>query len=134
MTPLRGAIPLRVWGGRVHAPPHWLQAVPPLISKFSFPAQTRRCRVLNLARRVKYIALDRDGSVLIADAENNVIRRFTPKDGKIARVAGTGKRGTSIGDDPLTCELARPHGTTVAPDGALVITDSYNNRILKIVP
>ena len=82
----------------------------------------------------KYIALDRDGSVLIADAENNVIRRFTPKDGKITRVAGTGIRGTSTGAGPLACELARPHGITIAPDGALVITDSYNDRILKIVP
>ena len=25
--------------GRVHAPPHWLQAVPPLTTKLSFPAQ-----------------------------------------------------------------------------------------------
>lgn len=80
----------------------------------------------------KYIALDRDGSVLIADAENNVIRRFTPKDGKIARVAGTGKRGTALGADALSSELARPHGITIAPDGSLVITDSYNDRILKI--
>lgn len=83
----------------------------------------------------KYIALDRDGSVLIADAENHVIRRYTPKDGKISRVAGTGNRGTAgLGGDPLNCELARPHGITVAPDGALVITDSYNDRILKIAP
>ena len=40
-------------GGRVHAPPHWLQAVPPLTTKLSFPAQIRRCQVLNLATRVK---------------------------------------------------------------------------------
>ena len=39
--------------GRVHAPPHWLQAVPPLTTKLSFPAQIRRCQVLNLATRVK---------------------------------------------------------------------------------
>ena len=83
----------------------------------------------------KYIALDRDGSVLIADAENHAIRRYTPKDGKIARVAGTGKQGRAgLGGDPLACELARPHGVTVAPDGSLYITDSYNDRILKIVP
>ena len=83
----------------------------------------------------KYVALDRDGSVLIADAENHVIRRYTPADGKIARVAGTGKKGRAgIGGDPLACELARPHGITIAPDGSLVITDSYNDRILKIAP
>ena len=83
----------------------------------------------------KYIALDRDGSVLIADAENNVIRRYTPKDGRITRVAGTGKSGNAgLGGDPLACGLSRPHGVTVAPDGTLYITDSYNDRILKIVP
>jgi streptogramin lyase len=83
----------------------------------------------------KYITLDRDGSVLIADAENHVIRRYLPKDGRITRVAGTGKKGTAgLGGDPLACELSRPHGVTVARDGALYITDSYNDRILKIVP
>jgi DNA-binding beta-propeller fold protein YncE len=82
----------------------------------------------------KYIALDRDGSVLIADAENHVIRRYTPKDGRITRVAGTGKKGTAgLGGDPLACELARPHAVTVARDGTLFITDSYNDRVLKIV-
>jgi DNA-binding beta-propeller fold protein YncE len=81
----------------------------------------------------KFIALDRDGSVLIADAENNVIRRYDPKTGLITRVAGTGKAGTAgLDGDPLQCELRRPHGVTVGPDGSLYITDSYNDRILKI--
>lgn len=82
----------------------------------------------------KYIALDRDGTVLIADAENNVIRRYAPKTGLITRVAGTGKPGTAgLDGDPLQCQLRRPHGVTVGPDGSLYITDSYNDRILKIV-
>lgn len=81
----------------------------------------------------KYIALDRDGTVLIADAENHVIRRYSPKTGLITRVAGTGKPGTAgLDGDPLQCELRRPHGVTVGPDGSLYITDSYNDRILKI--
>jgi DNA-binding beta-propeller fold protein YncE len=82
----------------------------------------------------KYTALDRDGTVLIADAENNVIRRYAPKTGLITRVAGTGKAGAAgLDGDPLQCELRRPHGVTVGPDGSLYITDSYNDRILKIV-
>jgi streptogramin lyase len=81
----------------------------------------------------KYLTLDRDGSVLIADAENHVIRRYDPKSGQITRVAGTGKAGAGgVGGDPRQCELRRPHGVTVGPDGALYITDSYNDRILKI--
>ena len=83
----------------------------------------------------KYLTLDRDGTVLIADAENHVIRRYAPKTGLITRVAGTGKKGAAgLGGSPLECELARPHGVTVAKDGTLFITDSYNDRILKIVP
>jgi DNA-binding beta-propeller fold protein YncE len=83
----------------------------------------------------KYITLDRDDSVLIADAENHLIRRYSPKTGLITRVAGTGKRSTAgIDAPPLQCDLARPHGVTVAKDGSLYITDSYNDRILHIVP
>jgi DNA-binding beta-propeller fold protein YncE len=81
----------------------------------------------------KYTLLDRDGTVLIADAENHVIRRYDPKSGQITRVAGTGKPGAAgLDGDPLQCELRRPHGVTIAPDGTLYITDSYNERILRI--
>ena len=80
----------------------------------------------------KHACLDRDGTVIIADAENHVIRRYDPKTGMIHRVAGTGKKGTLLTEDPLTSELNRPHGVTIAPDGALIITDSYNNRILRL--
>jgi hypothetical protein len=83
----------------------------------------------------KYVTMDHDGSVLIADAENHVVRRYSPKTGLITRVAGTGKAGAAgLGGDPLQCELRRPHGVTVARDGTLFIADSYNDRILKIVP
>jgi len=83
----------------------------------------------------KYVTLDHDGSVLIADAENNVVRRYSPKTGLITRVAGTGKPGAAgLGGDPLQCQLRRPHGVTVARDGTLFIADSYNDRILKITP
>lgn len=83
----------------------------------------------------KHLCIDHDGSVLIADAENHLIRRYLPASGRLVRVAGTGKRGAAgVGGDPLQCELARPHGVTVHPvSGELFLTDSYNNRILKIV-
>jgi sugar lactone lactonase YvrE len=81
----------------------------------------------------KHLCLDRDGTVIIADAESNVVRRYDPKTGIISRVAGTGKKGSAgLGGDPTACELFRPHGVTIAPDGALIITDSYNNRILRV--
>lgn len=83
----------------------------------------------------KYICMDRDGTVLIADAENHLIRRYSPKTGLITRVAGTGKPGTAgLGGDPLQCELRRPHSVVIGPDGLLYITDSYNDRVLKVAP
>jgi DNA-binding beta-propeller fold protein YncE len=83
----------------------------------------------------KHLCVDLDDSVIIADAENNLVRRYVPATGKIQRVAGTGHIGTAgLGGPPTQCDLHRPHGVTVRADGALFITDSYNNRILKIVP
>ncbi len=83
----------------------------------------------------KHLCLDLDDNVIIADAENNIVRKYLPKEGKIVRVAGTGKKGTAgVDGPPEQCELNRPHGVTVHPQtGELYITDSYNNRVLRIV-
>jgi DNA-binding beta-propeller fold protein YncE len=82
----------------------------------------------------KHLCIDHDGGVLIADAENHLIRKYWPKDGTITRIAGTGQKGSSgLEGDPKKCELSRPHGVSVHPKtGEIFITDSYNNRILKI--
>jgi sugar lactone lactonase YvrE len=81
----------------------------------------------------KHLCFDHDGSILIADTENHVIRRYTPRDGRIVRVAGTGRKGSSgLGGPPLECELNQPHGVTVHRDGTLYICDSSNNRVLRI--
>jgi DNA-binding beta-propeller fold protein YncE len=84
----------------------------------------------------KHLCVDRDDTVIIADAESHLVRRYEPKTGRIVRVAGTGKKGSAgLGGDPTQCELARPHGVTVHPQtGLLYITDSYNDRVLRIVP
>lgn len=83
----------------------------------------------------KHLCIDLEDRVIIADAENNLVRKYDPTTGKILRVAGTGKKGAAgLGGAPELCELSRPHGVTVRADGTLFITDSYNNRILKLVP
>jgi sugar lactone lactonase YvrE len=81
----------------------------------------------------KHLCIDLDGNVLIADAENNLIRKYLPAEGKIVRIAGTGKQGAAgTGGPPDKAELARPHGVYVHPSRTLYITDSYNNRIVRI--
>jgi glucose/arabinose dehydrogenase len=37
-----------------------------------------------------------------------------------------------VGGPPEQVELARPHGVLPHPSGAIYVTDTYNNRILKI--
>jgi DNA-binding beta-propeller fold protein YncE len=81
----------------------------------------------------KHLCIDRDGSVLIADTENHLIRRFLPGNDKIVRVAGTGKKGgAGLGTAPDKAELSQPHGVYVHPSGDLYIADSSNNRVLRI--
>jgi len=83
----------------------------------------------------KHLCVDNDDTVIIADAESHLVRRYDPKSGQITRIAGTGKHGPAgVGGDPTQCQLARPHGVTIHPaTGELYITDSYNDRVLKIV-
>jgi DNA-binding beta-propeller fold protein YncE len=81
----------------------------------------------------KHLCVDRDGNVLIADTENHLIRKYSPKDGKIELVAGTGKKGSAgLDGPPEKAELTQPHGVTVNAAGAVFVSDSGNNRVLKI--
>ena len=80
----------------------------------------------------KHICIDRDNTVIIADAENHRILRYLPAEGRVVRIAGTGRKGSRLDASPLQTELNRPHGVTVDREGTLFVTDSYNNRILKI--
>lgn len=84
-------------------------------------------------RGPKHLCLDRDGTVILADTDNHLIRRYIPKTGKIERIAGTGKKGSAIGGRADQTELNFPHGVYVHPDGTLYIADTYNNRVLKLV-
>lgn len=81
----------------------------------------------------KHLCVDRSDNVIIADAENNLVRKYDPKTGKTLTIAGTGQPGKEIvSDDPLKTQVHRPHGVFVHPSGALYISDSYNHRILKL--
>ena len=59
--------------------------------------------------------------------------KYTPRDGKTVVIAGTGEKGSGfVPEDPLRTQLNRPHGVFVHPTGALYISDSDNNRVLKM--
>lgn len=80
----------------------------------------------------KHAAVDLQGRVVIADAENHVIRRYDPASGKIELLHGTpGQKGNVLGDGNVL--LNRPHGVRLSRDGKwLYVADSYNNRVLRV--
>ena len=80
----------------------------------------------------KHLWADHDDTVLIVDSENDVIRRYLPRENKIVLVAGTGKRGSALDVDPLKTELRHPHGINVDAQGRIYISDSNNSRVLRI--
>jgi hypothetical protein len=85
----------------------------------------------------KHLTVDGHDDVLIVDTENHVIRKYLPRERKVLRVVGTGRKGNAgVGGSPLALELNRPHGVFV--DGAhasgLLISDSDNHRVLSVWP
>jgi DNA-binding beta-propeller fold protein YncE len=81
----------------------------------------------------KHICLDQSGDVLIADSDNHLVRKYSPSEHTLVRVAGTGKPGDfGLGGPPLEAQLNQPHGVYVHPSGTLFIADSSNHRLLKI--
>jgi sugar lactone lactonase YvrE len=81
----------------------------------------------------KHLCIDRDDNVIIADTANHVIRKYTPKDGKIVRLAGTGKKGASGSGGPaLETPMNEPHGVWVTAGGTLYVVDSMNHRVFRL--
>lgn len=77
------------------------------------------------------VDVDGDGSIYIADYNNNRIRRVAP-DGTISTVAGSGERGFSGDGGPaIASQLAGPYGVRVVSDGFL-IADAVNGRIRHV--
>ena|GEM_PF-578160 len=85
--------------------------------------------------RLKYpddVAVGPDGSLYIADRENNCIRQVNPA-GIITTAAGNGTEGFG-GDNgsPITAQLFFPSGITVGQDNSLYISDGGNHCIRRV--
>jgi sugar lactone lactonase YvrE len=84
----------------------------------------------------KELCMDGDGAILVVDTELPVIRRIDLKQNIVTTVAGVGDRKhhyTGDGVVATSTSLARPHGITVGPDGAIYIGDSENHRVRKVI-
>ena len=81
------------------------------------------------------ITVDAEGSVYLSDTFNNRIRRIDGESGIITTVAGTDLRGHSInGMVAGAAPLNNPMGLTRDPAGNLLVADSGNHCVLRIMP
>lgn len=73
-------------------------------------------------RRPQAMALDKDGTLWVADAGGHRICQFSP-DGKLLKSFG------SIGSEPG--QLKFPYGVALCPDGTLLVSEFENNRVQR---
>ena len=78
------------------------------------------------------IMLDVDGSLLIADKDNQRVRRVG-RDGVISTIAGTGVRGyAGDGGPAIRAQLADPTSIALDGDGRILLVDVFNHCIRRI--
>jgi len=80
------------------------------------------------------LTVSRDGVVFVADTANHRIRKVTPAR-VVTTVAGSGVAGDrDVFDEPLTnAEFDQPFGVVLSPGGALVVADTFSNRVRLVV-
>jgi DNA-binding beta-propeller fold protein YncE len=80
------------------------------------------------------VAYDHAGNLLIADTDNNRIRKVDTA-GIITTLAGTGVGGYSGDGGPANqAQINRPVDVAVGPDNTLYFTDVFNSCVRKIDP
>ena len=81
----------------------------------------------------KGVAVDRSGSVFVADDGNNTIRKITPS-GAVTTLAGRARSsGSADGTGPAAL-FASPNGVAVDGLGNVFVADDGNHTIRKITP
>ena len=85
------------------------------------------------------LAVAGDGSVYVADAGANRVRRVTSV-GDISTIAGTGQpcqpatAACGDGANATAAQLTAPRGLALASDGTLYIAETGSNRIRRVTP
>ncbi|MGD9724332.1 MAG: hypothetical protein AB7U76_24095 [Pirellulales bacterium] len=88
---------------------------------------------LNTPSDVAVVAQGEHYTLYIADTANNVVR-VVRSNGVIDTLAGTGEQGFGGDGGPAAeAKLDRPYGVEVAPNGAIYIADTHNQRIRQVL-
>lgn len=86
---------------------------------------------LNFAHGVAQLT---DGSYVIADTVNSVIRRVAPN-GTITTIVGTGSAGYGGDGGPaVAATINNPRGIAAMSDGGFVFPDTNNHRVRRVWP
>ncbi len=78
------------------------------------------------------IVVDRLGNVFFTDLGGHAVRRLTTS-GVVETMLGTGRPGAELGPQGIA-RLASPGGLGLDLDGNLIVTDTGNQRLVRIVP
>ena len=78
------------------------------------------------------IGVANDGSIYVADANNNRIRKISPT-GVVTTLAGSGTAGYADGTG-AAARLNSPRNVAIGSDMSVYVADMANNRIRKISP
>src|SRR5262245_63202903 len=77
------------------------------------------------------IAFDRDGSLLIADTYNRVVRRLD-RNGTMTVIAGSVAGLAGDGGSAKEAQLNLPMAVAVGPGGSIYVSDAANSRVRRI--
>jgi sugar lactone lactonase YvrE len=78
------------------------------------------------------VAIDRAGTIYVADSENRRIRRVGAR-GDVTTIAGSGRAGKADGP-ALEAQFTTPAGIAVADNGAVYVSDNGTHRVRLIQP
>jgi DNA-binding beta-propeller fold protein YncE len=78
------------------------------------------------------LAFDSQGNLYIADTDNHRIRKYVPAQQQVITVAGNGSADFADGNAAVA-KFNQPIGLLFDPAGHLLVADSGNNRIRKII-
>ncbi|MEI9963007.1 MAG: hypothetical protein WDM76_18385 [Limisphaerales bacterium] len=79
------------------------------------------------------VAVDSNGNVFVADANNHLIRQITAA-GVVTTVAGQTTNSGSLNGVGINAKFNFPSGVAVDANGNLYVADAFNHTIRKITP